>query len=65
LAHFELYRAITLAGNPSGLAVSKAALLPDLNKQLTKATTQAAKDPFGFGFPWNVYDTTSHGGGWL
>ncbi len=63
LAHFELYRAITLAGNPNGLAVSRAALLSDMNKQLTKAATQAAKDPFGFGFPWNVYDTTSHGGG--
>ena len=63
LAHFDLYRAIALAGNPSGLAVSQAALLADMNKALTKATTQAAKDPFGFGFPWNVYDTTSHGGG--
>ena len=63
LAHFELYRAIVLAGNPAGLATSETALLADLNKQLTKATTQAAKDPFGFGFPWNTYDTTSHGGG--
>lgn len=63
LAHFELYRALALAGNPGGLAVTQAQLLADLNKQLTNATTQAAKDPFGFGFPWNVYDTTSHGGG--
>jgi len=63
LAHFELYRAIALAGNPSGLAVSQAALLADLQKQLNKATTQAGTDPFGFGFPWNVYDTTSHGAG--
>jgi endoglucanase len=63
LAHFELYRAIALAGNPSGLATSQAALLADLKKQLDKAVTQAAKDPFGFGFPWNTYDTTSHGGG--
>lgn len=63
LAHFELYRAISLAGNPTGLAVSQAALLADLKKQLDKAVTQAGKDPFGFGFPWNVYDTTSHGFG--
>ena len=63
LAHFELYRAIVLAGNPSGLATSEAALLADLKKQLDKAVTQAGKDPFGFGFPWNTYDTTSHGGG--
>jgi endoglucanase len=63
LAHFELYRAIVLAGNPPGLATSETALLADLKKQLDKAVTQAGKDPFGFGFPWNTYDTTSHGGG--
>lgn len=63
LAHFELYRAISLAGKPTGLAVTQAALLADLKKQLDKAVTQAGKDPFGFGFPWNVYDTTSHGFG--
>jgi endoglucanase len=63
LAHFELYRALELAGNPSGLATSQAALLADLEKQLNKAVTQAGTDPFGFGFPWSSYDTTSHGGG--
>ncbi|HEY3974915.1 MAG TPA: glycoside hydrolase family 9 protein [Candidatus Sulfotelmatobacter sp.] len=63
LAHFELYRAFVLAGNPTGLATSEAALLADLKKQLDKGVTQAGKDPFGFGFPWNTYDTTSHGGG--
>jgi endoglucanase len=63
LAHYELYRAIGLAGNPTGLAVTQAALLADLKKQLDKAVTQAGSDPFGFGFPWAAYDTTSHGGG--
>jgi len=63
LAHYELYRAITLAGNPSALAVSKAALLADLKKQLDIAVTQSGTDPFGFGFPWNNYDSMSHGGG--
>jgi len=63
LAHYELYRAIALAGNPSGLATSQAALLADLQKQLNKAVTQAGTDPFGFGFTWNAWDTTSHGGG--
>jgi endoglucanase len=63
LAHFELYRAIVLAGNPPGLATSEAALLADLKKQLDKAVAQAGTDPFGFGFPWATYDTTSHGGG--
>jgi endoglucanase len=63
LAHYELYRAMTLAGNPSGLATTQAALLADLKKQLDKAVTQGNADPFGFGFPWNTYDTTSHGAG--
>jgi len=63
LAHFELYRALGLAGNPSGLATTQAALLADLKKQLNKAVTQAGTDPFGFGFTWAAYDTTSHGGG--
>jgi endoglucanase len=62
LAHYELYRAIGLAG-ASGLAVTQADLLSDLNKQLSKAVTQAGTDPFGFGFPWATYDTTSHGAG--
>ena len=63
LAHFELYRALGLAGNPSGLATTQSALLADLKKQLNKAVTQAGTDPFGFGFTWAAYDTTSHGGG--
>lgn len=63
LAHFELYRAMTAAGNPTGLATTKAALLADLKKELDNAVAQAATDPFGFGFPWGVYDTTTHGAG--
>ena len=63
LAHLELYRAFTIAGNPTGLAVTQASLLADLKKQLDKAVTQGNTDPFGFGFPWATYDTTSHGFG--
>jgi endoglucanase len=63
LAHYELYRAITQAGNPPGLEVTQAGLLADLKKQLDKALAQAATEPFGFGFPWDVWDTTSHGAG--
>ena len=63
LAHFELYRAIALAGNPTGLETTQSALVADLVKQLNKAIAQSATDPFGFGFPWGTYDTTSHGGG--
>src|SRR5205807_7280422 len=50
-------------GNPPGLAVSQAALLADLKKQLDGAVSQAATDPFGFGFPWATFDTTTHGAG--
>jgi endoglucanase len=63
LAHYELYRAITQAGGPAGLEVTQAQLLADLKKELDKAVAQAATEPFGFGFPWDVYDTTSHGAG--
>jgi len=63
LAHYELYRAMSLAGNPGGLATTQAALLADLKKQLDKAVTQSGADPFGFGFTWAAFDTTSHGEG--
>jgi endoglucanase len=63
LAHFELHRAIGQAGNPPGLEVTQAALLADMEKALDGALAQAATDPFGFGFPWATWDTTSHGAG--
>lgn len=63
LAHFELFRAIADAGTPAGLAVRQGDLVADLKKQLGRALTQGQTDPFGFGFPWNVFDTTSHGAG--
>jgi endoglucanase len=63
LAHYELFRAIAQAGNPSGLETTQSALLADLKKALDKALAQASTDPFQFGFPWNVWDTTSHGAG--
>ncbi len=63
MAHYDLYRAIAQAGNPTGLAVSQADLLNDLKKQLDKAVTQSNSDPFGFGFTWAAFDTTTHGTG--
>jgi endoglucanase len=63
LAHYELYQAIAQAGNPAGLEVTQAQLLADLKKQLDRAVAQGTTEPFGFGFPWDVYDTTSHGAG--
>ncbi|MGA2745581.1 MAG: glycoside hydrolase family 9 protein [Candidatus Sulfotelmatobacter sp.] len=63
LAHFELYRALGLAGNPSGLAVNQSTMLAALENQLAVAITQSGKDAWGFGVPWQDGDTTSHGAG--
>jgi endoglucanase len=63
LAHFDLYRALAQAGDPAGLEVTRARLLDDLKKALDGAVAQAESDPFGFGFPWATWDTTSHGAG--
>jgi len=63
LAHYDLHKAIGRAGNPPGLEVTQAALLADMKKALDLALAQAATDPFGFGFPWATWDTTSHGAG--
>lgn len=63
LAHYDLHRAIGQAGNPPGLEVTQSELLADMKKALDGALAQAATDPFGFGFPWATWDTTSHGAG--
>jgi endoglucanase len=63
LAHYDLHRSIGQAGNPPGLETSQAALLADIGVQLDNAVVQAATEPFGFGFPWATWDTTSHGAG--
>ena len=57
LAHFDLYRAIGLAGNPS-LAVSQATLLSSLNTLLQ--ANAPAKDPFDGLFTWKYGDSASH-----
>jgi endoglucanase len=63
LAHFELYRALGVAGNPSGLAVNQSTMVTALENQLAVAITQSHKDVWGFGVPWQDGDTTSHGAG--
>ena len=63
LAHFELYRALEMAGNPSGLAVSQSSIRKQFLQQVDDAITQAGTDPWGFGDQWNSGDTTSHGAG--
>jgi len=63
LAHFELHRALQLAGDPQGLPVSEASILRQLLDQVGDAINQAGTDPWGFGDSWNAGDTTSHGAG--
>jgi endoglucanase len=62
LAHFELYRALRLAGNPQGLAMTEAGIRRQLLKQVDDAINLGNGDAWGFGASWNS-DTTSHGGG--
>jgi endoglucanase len=63
VAHYELYRAIGQLGPGLALEVTPKRLLDDLGAALDGALAQAATDPFGFGFPWDTWDTTSHGAG--
>jgi endoglucanase len=63
LAHFELYRALEMAGDPGGLAISKTGIANQFLRQVGDAITQAGADPWGFGDHWNYGDTTSHGAG--
>jgi endoglucanase len=63
LAHFELYRALEMAGNPSGLAVSQRRIRDQFLRQVGDAIRQADTDPFRFGYQWSYGDTTSHGAG--
>ena len=63
LAHFELYRALKAAGDPSGLAYTAAGIRKQLLAQVGVAIQQAALDPWGFGEQWDNGDVTSHGAG--
>ncbi len=63
LAHYELYRAIGKLGRGARLEVTRAGLLADMRKALDRAVARGRSDPFGFGFGWAQYDTTTHGSG--
>jgi endoglucanase len=63
LAHFELDRALQMAGNPSGWAVSRASIQQQFLQQVDDAISEAGMDPWGYGNQWNSGDTTSHGAG--
>ena len=63
LAHFELYRALEMAGDPSGLAYTAGGIRKQLLAQIGVAIQQAQQDPWGFGEQWDNGDVTSHGAG--
>ncbi len=62
LAHFELYRALGIAGDPGGLAITQTGIKKQLLQQVDDAIANAASDAWGFGDSWSS-DTTSHGAG--
>jgi endoglucanase len=62
LAHFDLWRAIALAGSPKSLAVSQDNLLHDMRRQLDGAAAEEGRDPFGFGSSWGHHDATHRAG---
>jgi len=59
LADYELFLAI--GNHHRKLAVTRPALLANLRGQIRMAIGIAGRDPFGFGFAWDQYDTTTHG----
>jgi endoglucanase len=63
LAHFELYRALGMAGKTDGLAVSQSALQDAITSQVDDAISQSKTEAFGFGTNWRDGDTTSVGAG--
>jgi endoglucanase len=60
LADYELYRALGVLP-ARGLPVTRAKLLGNLAAQLKSAGAIGAGEPFGYGFAWNQWDTTTHG----
>ena len=64
LAHFELYRALEMAGNPNGLGRFESGAFANnsCGKWMTRSP-RPATDAWGFGYQWSYGDTTSHGAG--
>ena len=63
LADYELDLALRRSTS-GGLAVTSGrSCWPTCAAQIRKGIHVAASDPFGFGFAWDQYDTTTHGAG--
>ncbi|SEL80822.1 glycoside hydrolase family 9 protein [Streptacidiphilus jiangxiensis] len=65
LAHADLLAALAAAGNPSGLAVSKATLVADLKAQVATAAKASAADVFREGGDDTNFDVDSHTFGFI
>ena len=63
LAHFDLFFALELAGNPAGLELSGPAVRKQLLRQVDNAISTADATAFDFGNDWDNGDITSHGAG--
>ena len=60
LAHADLIAAMGRAGNPYGLAVSRAALVADLRRQVRTGADRARTDIFHAGGVYTDFDADSH-----
>lgn len=65
LAHADLIKALSAAGNPTGLAVTPANLVADLKRQVQSAATTANADIFHAGGDYADFDVDSHTFGFL
>jgi endoglucanase len=65
LAHADLITAMANAGNPSGLAVTPAALIANLKAQVSSAATVSAADIFRAGGNFADFDVDSHTFGFI
>jgi endoglucanase len=60
LAHADLIAALNRAGNPHGLAVGRAQLVGDLQRQVRTGADRAATDVFQAGGVYTDFDVDSH-----
>jgi endoglucanase len=60
LAHADLVRALRRAGDPTGLAVGRTALLTDLRRQIRSGVQHARTDPFRAAGDYDEFDVDSH-----
>lgn len=61
LADYELARAMRLEPATPGVQVTRSQLVDSLAEEIGLGLSVAKTDPFGFGFAWDQWDTTTHG----